>query len=195
MLAQADRTLLHERPRQPPTLFVVSGIQGVGKSTVARLLAERLLPGAWVSADALQQMIVSGGRWPEGAEMSPEAERQLRLRLHHACLLGASFVEAGINAVVDDIVIGERLEHVLAELAGRRFAFIMLTPCLDAVRERERGRGTQLWEQWAWLDEVVRTQTRRLGLWIDTSAQTPTETVETILARAWTEGMVEAPTI
>ena len=125
--------------------------------------------------------------------MSDEAARQLRLRLKHACLLGASFLDAGITAVVDDIVIGDRVDDLLEELAGRRFVFVMLTPRLAVVRDREVGRGTRLWERWEWLDAVVRKETRRLGLWIDNSDQTPEETVDEILGRAWTEGLVEAP--
>jgi predicted kinase len=179
--------------RHKPTLFVVSGTQGAGKSTVARLLAERFERGAWVSADALQRMIVAGGRWPEGAAMSGEAERQLWLRLHHACLLGRSFVAAGITAVVDDLVIGTRLDQLLDLLAGEPFVFVMLTPRLEVIRERERERGTALWQQWAFLDDEIRQRTRRLGLWLDSSDQTPAQTVDAILARAWTEGLVTAP--
>jgi predicted kinase len=176
-----------------PALFVISGTQGAGKSTVARLLAERFQRGVWVSADALQRMIVAGGRWPNAQAMSGEAERQLHLRLKHACMLGLSFVDAGFTAVVDDIVIGSRVEHLLAELAGRRFVFVMLTPRLDVVRQREAGRGTRLWEQWEWLDDEIRTRTKRIGLWLDNSDQTPEQTVDAILARAWTEGVVEVP--
>lgn len=177
----------------PPTLFVVSGTQGAGKSTVARLLAGRFERGAWVSADALQGMIVAGGLWPEGRQMSAEAERQLRLRLRHACLLARSFVAAGFTAVVDDIVVGARLEHLLAELAGQPFVFVMLTPRLEIVRARERERGTRLWEQWEWLDAEIRTRTRRLGLWLDSSDLTTDQTVDEILRRAWTDGLVSAP--
>jgi predicted kinase len=176
-----------------PTLVVVSGTQGTGKSTIAQLLARRFDPGAWVSADLLQKMIVSGGRWPEGAAMSGTAERQLWLRLKHACLLGQSFVANGITAVLDDIVIGSRVDELLEHLAGNRFVFVMLTPRLDVIRARERGRGTALWEQWEWLDDEVRMKTRRIGLWLDSSEQTPDETVDEIVARAWTEGLVEAP--
>src|SRR5687767_1244947 len=102
-------------------------------------------------------MVVAGGRGPEGSTMAPEAERQLRLRLRHACLLGLSFVDAGFTAVVDDIVIGSRVDHLLEELAGHRFVFVMLTPRLDVVRQRELGRGTRLWEEWEWLDDEIRT--------------------------------------
>ena len=42
----------------------------------------------------------------------------------------------------------------------------------------------------AQLDEVLRSHTPRLGLWLDTSAQTAAQTVEEILARAWPEAAV-----
>ncbi|HZQ99503.1 MAG TPA: AAA family ATPase [Chloroflexota bacterium] len=174
-----------------PTLFVVSGVQGVGKSTVARALAARLGRGAWVSADALQKMIVAGGCWPEADRLSPEAARQLRLRLRTACQLARSFVAAGFSAVVDDVVIGDRIEHLLEEMAGQPFVFVMLTARPEVVRARERGRGTALWREWGWLDGVVRERTRRIGLWLDTSDQTAEETVAAILERGRAEGLVE----
>ncbi|MGE3270744.1 MAG: AAA family ATPase [Chloroflexota bacterium] len=180
-------------PPHPPTLFVISGTQGAGKSTVSQLLAARFERGAWVSADLLQKMIVSGGRWPEGAQMSPDAELQLRLRLTNACLLGKSFVAAGITAVVDDIVIGSRVDELLDDLAGQTFVFVMLTPSLETIRQREAGRGTDLWKAWEWLDDEIRQRTPRIGLWLDTSNQTPEQTVDTILAHAWTDGLVTAP--
>ncbi|HEX2038030.1 MAG TPA: NUDIX domain-containing protein [Chloroflexota bacterium] len=176
-----------------PALIVISGMQGAGKSTVADHLARRLPRAARLNSDAMQHLIVTGSVWPESREMSAEAARQLRLRLRHVCLLGRSFVEAGFTAVLDDIVIGLRLDHLLEELRGWRFIFVMLTPRLDVVRLREQGRGTRLYETWSWMDEEIRTNTRRLGLWLDTSHQSVDETVETILRRAWREGWVEAP--
>lgn len=178
-----------------PAVVVISGMQGAGKSTVADRLARRLPRAARISADALQELIVAGGQWPERREMSVEAERQLRLRLHHACLLARSFAGAGFTAVVDDIVIGTRVDDLLAELAGERFIFVMLTPRLEVVRDRERGRGTSLYEEWAWMDGEIRTGTRRLGLWLDTSAQTAEESADELLRRAWVEGWVEAPVL
>ena len=176
-----------------PVGIVVSGMQGAGKSTVATALARRLPRAARIEPDALQAMIVSGGRWPEDREMSAEALRQLRLRLHHACLLARSFVAAGFCAVIDDLIMGARLDDLLAELAGERFLFVMLTPRLDVVRQREAGRGTRLWETWGWMDAEIRTATARVGLWLDTSEQTVEQTVAAILSRAWEEAWVEAP--
>ena len=77
--------------------------------------------------------------------------------------------------------------------AGQRFVFVMLTPRAEVVRAREQERGTSLWTEWEWLGEEIERRTRRIGLWLDTSDQTPDETVATILARGWSEGLVEAP--
>src|SRR5216684_2442586 len=87
-----------------PALIVVTGIMAAGKSTIARMLAQRFPRGVHVPADALQQMIVSGSEWvKEPGEVGREEARQLRLRLKHMCLLGRSFLEAGFTMVLDDI--------------------------------------------------------------------------------------------
>jgi hypothetical protein len=43
------------------------------------------------------------------------------------------------------------------------------------------------------LDRVLRKETPRVGVWIDSSEQTPVETVDEILTRAWTEAIVVDP--
>jgi len=100
--------------------------------------------------------------------------------------------ERGYTAVIHELVIGSRLDDLLTDLTRHRLVFVMLTPRLEVVRRREAKRGTQLWEQWEWLDDETRTRTRRVGLWLDNSDQTPAETVSVIRRRGWTEGLVEA---
>ena len=180
-------------------MFVVSGTQGAGKTTVSSLLARRFQRGVYVSGDALQNMIVSGRQWPVSSQtninddVDGEAARQLRLRLHNMCLLGRSFFEAGFTVVLDDIVVGERLTELRADLAAVDFMFVMLTPGLEVVRERERQRGTELWREWEWLTESIERTTSRIGLWLDSSTQTADETVDEIMRRAWSEALVQSP--
>ena len=168
----------------PPAIYVISGIPGAGKTTVSRLLAKRFERGVHIESDLLQQMIVRGGLWPDG-EPRDEAMRQLRLRCKHVCLLAASFFEAGFTAVIDDVVIGSRLEEFLDDLRGHPVRFVMLAPRPDVVRERDAARTEKhVFDKWGHLDEVVRNETRRVGLWLDTSGQSAEETVAEIVRRA-----------
>ena len=177
-------------------IFVVSGTQGAGKTTVSSLLARRFARGVHVSADTLQKMIVSGAEWPVASQtnantdLQGEAADQLRLRLHNMCLLGRSFFDAGFTAVLDDIIVGGRLEHLRDELADVPFMFVTLAPSLETVRAREHERGTELWREWEWLTTSISQTTERVGLWLDSSAQSAEETVDEIMRRAWNEAIV-----
>ena len=168
-----------------PGIAVITGIQAAGKPTVARLLAQRFEHGVHIEADALQQMIVSGGEWvSEPCVMTAEAERQLRLRLRNACLLARSFYEAGFSVVMDDIIIGERWQHLKSDLDGLPFELVVLTPSAETVaRVRDAGRGKRvLGEKWAtYLDRELRATMGGIGIWIDNSNQAPEETVDEIM--------------
>ena len=169
-----------------PAIIVVSGIMAAGKSTVARLLAGRFARGVHVEADALQRMIVAGGAWVgESGEPTGETARQLRLRLRNMCLLGRSFYEAGFTAVLDDIIIGDRWRELQDDLHGLPFSLVVLAPSVDVVtRKRDMGR-TKAPQGAAWatyLDRELRVTMAGIGLWVDSSDQTPEETVEAILA-------------
>ena len=167
-----------------PRILIISGLPGAGKSTAARLLASQMARCALVEADELQEMIISGGVWPDGSQtIGHEAESQLRLRLHNACLLARSFAEHGFSAVIDDIVIGRRLEQALLELAGIPFGFVMLLPDFELVQERWRSIGSPFVDRWQWIDDEIRTRTKRVGLWLDTTDLTPEQTVGEILGR------------
>ncbi len=182
-----------------PRVFVVSGTQGAGKTTVSAELARRFRRGVHVGGDILQKMIVSGCAWPdagivtrESPVVTGEAGDQLRLRLRNACLLARSFYEHGFTVVVDDIVFGERLTDLIEQLGDLPLHFVMLVPDLASVRARERTRGSNLWTEWEWLSESITSSEPHVGLWLDSSNLTAEQTVEAILGRVDDAGVQTA---
>ncbi|GAA4535632.1 hypothetical protein GCM10023192_32530 [Amycolatopsis samaneae] len=171
--------------------MLVTGIQASGKSTVAQRLAERLPRSAHVRGDLFRRMVVGGA-----AEMTPEpsaeAVRQLRTRYRLTAMTCDEYFRDGFTVVAQDVVLGEHLAETAALITARPLLVVVLAPSAEAVVARERARSKDAYDAWSVvaLDKVLREETPRLGLWLDTSDQTPEETVDEILARAWTEARV-----
>ncbi|WP_405520053.1 AAA family ATPase [Streptomyces canus] len=166
-------------------VVLVTGVMAAGKSTVAQALAERLPRAAHVRGDAFRRMIVSGrAEYLPGA--SGEASAQLRLRYRLSAATADAYAEAGFTAVVQDVVLGEDLTAYVGLVRTRPLYVVVLAPDAGTVTAREAGRAKTGYDGEAWtipaLDEALRTSTPRIGLWLDTSGLTPTQTVEAILA-------------
>jgi chloramphenicol 3-O-phosphotransferase len=170
-------------------VVVVTGIMAAGKSTVAALLAERFERAAHVRGDLFRRMIVRGR-----ADIRPglDAEARAQLDLRHALMAAAAdaYAAAGLSVVAQDILVGNDLPNVLSRIHHRPLYAVVLAPDVDAVRRREAGR-TKTGYSSGWtvedLDRGFRADTPRIGLWLDTSSQTPAQTVDEIWRRMWTE--------
>lgn len=174
-----------------PEIYLITGIQAAGKSTVAQLLAQRLPRSVHVRGDLFRRMIVNG-RADLTPELAAEAMEQLRLRYELAATVTDRYADAGFSVVVQDIVLGEELAWMVERIRSRPLYVVVLAPDREAIALRERGRGKSAYGVWqiAELDEALRERTPRIGLWLDTSGQTPDETVAEILARAPAEATV-----
>lgn len=177
---------------QERSIVLLTGIQAAGKSTVAQLLAERLPCSVHVRGDVFRRMIVSG-RAEVTPAPSPEAERQLLLRHRLTANVCDEYFRAGFTVVVQDVVLGRHLPELVELIQERPLLVVVLAPNPQAIAEREAGRVKVSYTRWtiAELDKGLREKTPRLGLWLDTSRQSPDETVKEILRRAWTEAAVE----
>ncbi|MYT06173.1 MULTISPECIES: AAA family ATPase [Streptomyces] len=165
-------------------VVLVTGVMAAGKSTVAQALAERLPRAAHVRGDVFRRMIVSGREeYTPGA--SDEAVAQLRLRHRLSAATADAYAEAGFTAVVQDVVLGEDLTAYVGLVRTRPLYVVVLAPDAGTVAARETAR-TKTGYGPAWtvaaLDEALRESTPPVGLWLDSSAQTPAQTVEAILA-------------
>jgi predicted kinase len=168
-----------------PEIILITGIMASGKSTVAQALAERLPKSVHLRGDVFRRMIVNGR-----LEMAPgapdEALKQLQLRYELAALTADRYCDAGFTVVYQDVILGPILTDVVERLKrNRRVAVVVLTPSPEIVAQREAGRGKTGYGEWtpAMLDHGLRTDTPRIGLWLDTSALSVAQTVDAILAQ------------
>jgi predicted kinase len=166
-------------------LFVISGVSASGKSTVARLLAERFARCVCVPGDAIREMVVSGR-----AEMRPdsgdEARRQLALRYAGALSVAGVYLDGGFDVVVEDVIVGPILREFLGLVPVPEFHLVFLDPDAAAIERRERGRDRVAYGPGRFsvdgLLAVLREETERIGLWLDTTGQSPEQTVDAILS-------------
>ncbi|MBE1535664.1 AAA family ATPase [Actinomadura algeriensis] len=171
--------------REPSSaVILITGVMASGKSTVAQVLAERLPRSVHLRGDAFRRMIVSG-REEFTPAPSAEAAAQLRLRHRASAVVADLYAQAGWTVVVQDIVLGEHLDDYLDTVATRPLYLVVLAPRAEVVAVREDGRHKSGYGgPWTveGLDEAMRRDTPRRGLWLDTSDQTPDQTVDQILA-------------
>jgi chloramphenicol 3-O-phosphotransferase len=128
-------------------IWVICGNSCAGKTTTARLLAQRLPLAAHVEGDEMQRLILSGCRWAVPSDSDPctgrltgEAGAQYALRIRNACLVAAAFADAGITAIVTDSIVNEGLETLTEVLGGRLVNFVVLRPPVAALRQRGMDR-------------------------------------------------------
>lgn len=156
------------------------------------MLAAQFPKGAHVRGDVFRRMVVSGREEPTGTP-SEEAWRQLCLRYRLGAMVADAYFEAGFSVVVQDIVIGPALDEYVDMITSWPVVVVVLAPRPDVIARREKERVKKGYTGGftpEMLDEALRLQTPRIGLWLDSSDQTPAETVNEILQRAWREGRI-----
>jgi chloramphenicol 3-O-phosphotransferase len=119
---------------------------------------------------------------------SAEAIRQLELRYDASALVAQHYADAGFDFVCSDIVLGEHVERWFSRLSGVEKHLVVLAPSVESIVERELARGgNNSYRDWgASLEDAVRAlqaglnEIPRRGLWLDTTGQTPAQTVDEI---------------
>lgn len=156
-----------------------------GKSTIAQALAERLPKSVHLRGDLFRRLIVNG-QVEMGFELSAEALAQLNLRYNIATTVAEMYLAGGFTVVYQDIIIAQTLAEIVARLQHHPLYVVVLCPEPTVVAAREAGRGKRGYGNEADVinfDRVLRAETPRIGLWLDSSTLTVAETVDAILAR------------
>ncbi|HEY9291213.1 MAG TPA: AAA family ATPase [Microlunatus sp.] len=164
-------------------VIVITGAMAAGKSTVAELLSQQLPRTAHVRGDVFRRMVING-RVEMTPEPSAEAVRQLSLRYDLAARTADNYAAAGFDAIVQDVIIGPDLRAFIDRITNRPRYLVVLSPSVTALQWREEQRVKAGYVHFSpdALDRVLQDETAKIGYWLDSSAQTPEETVGDILA-------------
>ncbi|GAA2097447.1 hypothetical protein GCM10009841_09760 [Microlunatus panaciterrae] len=164
-------------------VIVITGAMAAGKSTVAELLAHRLPRSVHIRGDMFRKMVINGR-----ADMTPQptaaALAQLQLRYDLASHAADAYAAVGFDAIVQDVIIGRDLASFIGRIHTPDRYLVVLSPSVTALewREEQRVKAGYVHFSPGALDNVLRSETARIGYWLDSSAQTPEETVDDILA-------------
>jgi cytidylate kinase len=117
-------------------IWLVTGVQAAGTSTVADLLARQFERGVHVRGGQFYRWAVRGWVQP-GNERAEEARRLLDLRYRLAALTPDEYCRAGFCTVVQDNIFGADVSHWLESVAARPRHLVVLRPSVAVVRQRE----------------------------------------------------------
>ena len=172
-------------PRFEGSIVLVTGPLAAGKSTIAKALAATFPKGVHVEGDVFRRFIVAG-RSEMTPEPSKDAVEQLRLHYRLTAAVAEQYASAGYTVVVEDVVAGSLLGEFVGLFTRRPLHLVVLLPDEKTIAAREADRRERGYDKWAvsGLYRVFAEETERLGLWLDTSALTPENTVLEIHSRA-----------
>ena len=171
-------------------VWLVTGIQAAGKSTIADLLARQFEPAVHIRGGQFYRWARSGWMHPGETEMTDRARQLLDLRYRLSAITADEYCEAGFTAVVQDNIFGADVVRWLDLVRSRPRRLVVLRPSRDVVAARDAARqartGKIAYRPGEFtidgLDKAL-AATPRIGLWLDTSNQTPEETVTDIMLR------------
>jgi len=163
-------------------IYLITGVMASGKSTVSELLASKLDKGVHLRGDVFRRMIVSG-REEMSAEPTEEAVRQLYLRYDMAASVAKTYYDNGFSVVIQDNYYGEALSYMTKQLQDYPVQVVVLCPNVEVVKKREESRGKIGYTGFSveTLYAAFLKETPKIGFWLNTSDQSPEQSVHDIL--------------
>lgn len=124
-------------------ILLLTGAPASGKSTVARLIAERSDHSLHLQVDDLRHMMAKGLAVPRADEpWTDEVTEQFRWARDTACFMAERYAKESVSVVIDDVCVpADFPDHYTALLERVRVHKVLLLPSQSALVERLRLRG------------------------------------------------------
>ena len=121
-----------------PTIFLISGTPGAGKSSVAHAIATQSGRGVRISVDDIRDLVVAGRADPVPT-WSDECELQFAIARRNRLIMAANWHAAGFTVCIDDVVFPQNIDAMIAEL-GLDIQRVILQPTLATALQRNATR-------------------------------------------------------
>jgi adenylylsulfate kinase-like enzyme len=171
-------------------VWLITGAQASGKSTIADHLAAQFERSVHVRGGQFYRWAVRGWVHFDDRERAAEARRLLELRYDMSALVADRYAQAGFTCVVQDNIYGDDVTRWLESVTARPLHLVVLRPAVEVVAARDRARRQTIGKV-AYRGPYTPADNDRdlastpsVGLWLDTSTQTPEATVAEIVSRA-----------
>lgn len=116
-------------------IYIISGPAGVGKSTIAKRLAESFEHSAYIEGDIINHIVV-GGYLPPW-----ESEESLSLVWENIADLSINFLQANKNVIIDYVAFPKEVEklaqRVYAEVENVEIIYVILWAKKDELLRRD----------------------------------------------------------
>ena len=137
--------------------------------------------GAHIDIDMVFHHFTVAGR-VDARNDSEERDRQLNLAVANAAAMARNYVEAGFVCVLEGAVAQRHRMEVCVRSSLSPFHLVVLaaTPLVVSEERDRRRSGKHVAKEFRFLQPVLHRELQGIGLWIDSSALTPAETVSAI---------------
>lgn len=180
-LAAAPRLKLPAR--EHTKAYLLTGLPGAGKSTVARLLALHFDRAAHIDVDLVFHHFTVSGR-AEPSTPSTETAAQAELAAANAGAMARNYLAAGYVCVLEGaLAMRSEIRACQRALAPYPLHLIVLAPPPAVSEQRDAQRsGKHVAGFFRHLGPLLDSELAGTGLWLDTGQMTPLDTVRMILA-------------